>query len=102
MALGSSRSTSSRQTVKLISGGVFPDLLVMARDLDPVLLKHFLMLGLKSQLELSGDVVMKQFASLGHYEGVLGVGLQLREEAVPKGVRPLQLGAVRQQPGQEC
>ena len=74
----------------------------MARDLDPVSSKNFNMLGLKSQLELSEDVVMQQFASPGHYEGVLGVGLQLREEAPPQSVRPLQLGALRQQLGQEC
>ena len=61
----------------------------MARDLDPMLSKHFHMLGLKSQLELGGDVVMQQFASPGHYESMLGVGLQLREEAVPESIRPL-------------
>ena len=68
----------------------------MARDLYPMLSKHFYMLGLKSQQELSGDVVMQQFASPGDYEGMFGVGLQLREEAVPQIIRPLQLGAVRQ------
>ena len=74
----------------------------MARDLNPVSSKNFNMLWLKSQLELSGDVVMQQFASPGHYEGMLWVGLQLREEAPPQSVRPLQLGALRQQLGQEC
>ena len=62
---------------------MFQELLVMARDLNPMLSKHFHMLGLKSQLELSGDVVMQQFASPSHCEGMLGVGLQFLEEAVP-------------------
>jgi hypothetical protein len=71
------------QTVKLISGGVFQESLVMARDLYPMLSKHFHMPGLKSQVELSGDVVMEQFASPGHYEGMLGVGPQFLEKTVP-------------------
>jgi hypothetical protein len=77
------------QPVKPISGCVFQESLVMARDLDPMLSKHFHMLGIKSQEELGGDVVMEQFASPGHYESVLGVGLQLREETVPEIMRPL-------------
>jgi hypothetical protein len=68
------------QTVKPIIGGVFQECLVMSRDLDPMLSKHFHMLGLKSQLELSGDVVMQQFASPSHHERMLGVGFQFREK----------------------
>jgi hypothetical protein len=54
---------------------MFQEPLVMASDLHSIAPKHFQMLGLKSQPELSGDVVMQQFASPGHYEGVFGVSL---------------------------
>jgi hypothetical protein len=54
------------QTVKLADGGVFEEPLMVARDLNPMPSKHFHVRGFKSQLELRGNVVMQQFASLYH------------------------------------
>lgn len=55
----------------------------MARDLQPLTSKHVRMLALKPQLELSGDVVMQQFAAPGHYEGVAMVCVAGDREALP-------------------
>ena len=55
----------------------------MARDLYPVPPKNFHVAGLKSKLELGGDVVMQQFASPCHSECILRHGLELCEELAP-------------------
>jgi hypothetical protein len=70
---------------------VFKEPLMVARDLNPMPSKHFHVPGLKSQLELGGNVVMQQFASPGHYEGMLRVRLQLREELAPERIGPFQM-----------
>ena len=51
---------------------VFEESLVVARDLHPMPSKHLHMLGLKSQLDLSGDVVMQQFSSPGTMKACSG------------------------------
>jgi hypothetical protein len=68
MAPSSSRSNSSRRP----DDQAYQRGVVVARDLAPMLSKHFHMRRLKSQLELNGNVVMQQFASPTYQEGTFG------------------------------